>query len=164
MYSIQQRVLQYWGRSYIHQHWFAIGLRFGQKFFNVAFCSYLQHQFFNSASVPGGRFSNPPKSQSPIVVRHTMTDPITIADLIELVKEQEPERKDIIFALTDSIGGHWESKANYRFVNSKKANKIGAEWQFDENIVLEHDTLSTIVLDYLKDKRIGGIEFMKFIL
>jgi hypothetical protein len=59
--------LQYWGRSNTHQHWFAIGLQFGQKFFNVAFCSYLHLQYFNWASVPGGRFSNPPTSQSPIV-------------------------------------------------------------------------------------------------
>jgi hypothetical protein len=29
---------------------------FGQKFFNLAFCSYLHHQDFNWASVPGGRF------------------------------------------------------------------------------------------------------------
>jgi hypothetical protein len=42
-------------------------------------------------------------------------------------------------------------------------NKKGAEWQFDENIVLEHDKLGTIVIDFLKDKRIGGIEFVKFI-
>jgi hypothetical protein len=65
--------LQYWGRSNIHQHWFAVGLRFGQKFFNVAFCSYLHHQYFNWAAVPGGRISNPPTSQSPIVVRNLMT-------------------------------------------------------------------------------------------
>jgi hypothetical protein len=92
-----------------------------------------------------------------------MTDPITIAEIIELVKEQEPEREDVIFALTNAIGGHWESKAYYQFVNSKNANKKGAEWQFDDNIVLEHETLGTIVLDYLKDKRIGGIEFFKFL-
>jgi hypothetical protein len=59
--------LQYWGRSNTHQHWFAIGLRFGQKFFNVAFCSYLHHQYFNWAAVPGRRISNSPTSQSPIV-------------------------------------------------------------------------------------------------
>jgi hypothetical protein len=64
--------LQYWGRSNTHQHWFAIGLQLGQKFFNVAFCSYLHLQYFNWAAVPGGRISNPPTSQSPIVVRHTM--------------------------------------------------------------------------------------------
>jgi predicted secreted protein len=43
--NAQQRVLQYRGRSNTHQHWFAIGLQLGQKFFNVAFCSYLHHQF-----------------------------------------------------------------------------------------------------------------------
>jgi hypothetical protein len=63
--------LQYWGRSNTHQQRFAIGLRFGQKFFNVAFCSYLHLQYFNWAAVPGGRFSNPPTSQSPIVSCHT---------------------------------------------------------------------------------------------
>jgi TIR domain len=67
--SVQHGVLQYWGRSNTHQHWFTIGLRFGQKFFNVAFCSYLHLQYFNWAAVPGGRFSNSPTSQSPIVVR-----------------------------------------------------------------------------------------------
>jgi hypothetical protein len=92
-----------------------------------------------------------------------MTDLITITELIELVKKQELERKDIILALTNSVGGHWESKAYYKFVNSRNANKKGAEWQFDENIVLEHDKLGTIVIDFLKDKRIGGIEFVKFI-
>jgi hypothetical protein len=35
--------------------------------FNVAFCSYLHLQYFNWAAVPGGRISNPPTSQSPIV-------------------------------------------------------------------------------------------------
>jgi hypothetical protein len=64
---VQHGVLQYWGRSNTHGHWFAIGLRFGQKFFNVAFCSYLYLQYFNWAAVPGGRISNPPTSQSPIV-------------------------------------------------------------------------------------------------
>jgi hypothetical protein len=59
--------LQYWGRSNTHQQRFAIGLQFGQKFFNVAFCSYLHFQYFNWAAVPGGRISNPPTSQSPIV-------------------------------------------------------------------------------------------------
>jgi hypothetical protein len=50
--SHQQWFLQYWGRSNTHQQRFAIGLRFGQKFFNVAFCSYLHHQYFN---LPAGR-------------------------------------------------------------------------------------------------------------
>jgi hypothetical protein len=39
---------------------------FGQTSFNLAFCCYLHHQFFNWASVPGGHFSNSPTSQSPV--------------------------------------------------------------------------------------------------
>jgi hypothetical protein len=41
-------------------------LQFGQTEFNLAFCCYLQLQFFNWASVPGGRFSNPPTTPSPV--------------------------------------------------------------------------------------------------
>ena len=95
------------------------------------------------------------------VVRHTMTEPINIKEIIELVRQQEPNRQDIIIALTNSFGGKWESKAYYKFVDSTNANEKGAEWQFDENIVLESKTLGTLVIDYLKDKRIGGIEFLK---
>jgi hypothetical protein len=60
------------GQHNTHQHWFTIWLQLGQKFFNVAFCSYLHLQFFNWAAVPGGRFSNSPTSQSPIVIRHAI--------------------------------------------------------------------------------------------
>ena len=45
----------------------SIWLLFVQTSFNLAFCCYLQFQFFNWASVPGGRFSNSPTSQSPVV-------------------------------------------------------------------------------------------------
>ena len=88
-----------------------------------------------------------------------MTDPLNINEIIELVKLQEPNRQDIIIALTNSFGGQWKGKAYYSFVDSSNANQKNAEWQFDENIVLEHETLGTIVIDYLKDKRIGGIDF-----
>lgn len=87
---------------------------------------------------------------------------INIPDIIELVQKQEPDREDIIFALKNATGGKWEGKSYYVFVDTKNANKKGAEWQFKENIVLEDDALGTIVIDYLKDNRIGGIEFLDF--
>ena len=37
----------------------------GRAFSNLAFCRYLQLQFFNWASVPGGRVSNPLTTPSP---------------------------------------------------------------------------------------------------
>jgi hypothetical protein len=63
--------LQYWGRNNTLQHWFAIGQRFGQKFFNIAFCSYLHLQFFNWAAVPWEDFqiSQHRKAQSLVAMQ-----------------------------------------------------------------------------------------------
>lgn len=89
-----------------------------------------------------------------------MTDQINIEKIIGLVRQQEPDRQDLITALQNCTGGQWTSKGYYRFVESTNANQIGAEWQFDENIVLEQDNEGDIVLDFLKNGQIGGIEFI----
>lgn len=83
--------------------------------------------------------------------------------VIDLVKEQKPDRLDVIDALEKGIKGKWESRAYINFVSTKNANQEGSEWQFKENIVLEHDTEGTIVIDLLKNGKIGGIEFVKYI-
>jgi Ftsk gamma domain len=90
---VQQGVLKYWGRSNTHQHWFAIELWLGQKFFNLAFCSYLQ--YFNWATIPGRRFSNSPTSQSPIVIgnfrteRNRTNDNNIVGNFKTMVNEQD---------------------------------------------------------------------------
>lgn len=93
----------------------------------------------------------------------SMSDIINIQEIIELVRQQEPDRQDIIIALQNCKDGRWTSNGYYQFVDSKNANQIGSEWQFDENIVLEPEYKGDIVLDLLKDGRIGGIEFMDLI-
>src|SRR5438270_275853 len=80
--------------------------------------------------------------------------------IIDLVKQQEPARHDIVNGLIECKNGYWESKAYLRFVDGKDANQPGAEWQIDDCIVLEHETEGDIVIDLLKDGRIGGIEFV----
>lgn len=92
-----------------------------------------------------------------------MNDPINIKEIIELVKQQEPDRQDIIEAIQNASGGQWTSNGYYRFVDSKNANQPGAVWQFDENIALEQENRGDIILDILKDGRIGGIEFIDLI-
>ena len=76
------------------------------------------------------------------------------------LKKQEPERKDIIKSLKKCPDG--KGNGYYKFTLPKKGNK-GAEWKFYENIVLEHEFLGFIVLDVLKNGRIGGIEFMNLV-
>lgn len=46
------------------------------------------------------------------------------------------------------------------FVAPDRANQAGAEWQFSHNVVLESTPYGQVVLDVLRDGRIGGIEFL----
>ena len=96
-------------------------------------------------------------------MRHTMSDFINIGEIIELVRQQEPDRQDVIIALQNCKGGHWTSNGYYQFIESKNANQIDSKWQLDESIVLEQDDKGDIVLDLLKDGQIGGIEFIDLI-
>jgi len=83
-----------------------------------------------------------------------------IEQIIELIKRQEPDRLDLIEELEKSERKKWIRQPYIHFVSAERPNQPGSEWQFDENIVLEHETEGTIVLDILKDGRIGGIEFV----
>ena len=92
-----------------------------------------------------------------------MNEYININEIIELVRQQEPLRKDVIKALRECKGGQWRGNAYFQFVDSNNANQIGAEWQFEDNIVIEHPEKGTIIIDFLKDNKIGGLEFYELI-
>ncbi len=81
--------------------------------------------------------------------------------IITLIKEQEPERLDLIDQLRKSNKQKWIRQPYVQFVSVERPNQLGSEWQFEENIVLEDEKEGTIILDILKDGRIGGIEFVK---
>ena len=85
-----------------------------------------------------------------------------IEEIIDLVRQQEPQRQDIVKSLKRCSRGKWTSSGYYKFSAPKNGNK-GPEWKFRENIVLEHEFLGLIVLDLLKNGRIAGIEFINLI-
>jgi hypothetical protein len=80
--------------------------------------------------------------------------------LIEAVRAQAPEFPWLPEVLDQCGVGLWESRAYVRYVDSRNANQAGADWQFETNVVLSHEVLGTVVLDILKDNRLGGIEFV----
>jgi len=84
--------------------------------------------------------------------------------IIKLVEVQIPERQDLIIALRNCKDGFWSDNAYYRFVDSLDANQPGSEWQFDESFVLEQHDKGDIVIDFLKNGKVGGIEFTEFLL
>jgi hypothetical protein len=54
----------------------------------------------------------------------------------------------------------WESRAYVHYVSRQNPNQPGSQWQFHTNVVLHHEKLGMVVLDILKDNRLGGIEFV----
>ena len=92
-----------------------------------------------------------------------MNEYVDIEYLIRLVSEQEPERQDVVSALQNCKGGHWSENGYYSFVDSKNPNLPNSDWQHEECIVLEQLEKGDIVIDLLKNGRIGGIEFIDLI-
>lgn len=83
-----------------------------------------------------------------------------LVEIIKILEKEEPKNENLIQLLENCNGGNWESKAYYRFVNSKNANQPNSEWQFQENVIIEHNKIGTIVIDLLKNNKIGGIELI----
>jgi hypothetical protein len=46
------------------------------------------------------------------------------------------------------------------FVDSSCPNEPGSAWQFDFCVELESPTDGWLILDILKDRRVGGVEFV----
>lgn len=80
--------------------------------------------------------------------------------IIDLIRQQKPDRTDLIAALKKVNPTQWERQPYIYFVSASRPNEPDSEWQFQENVVLEHPVEGTIVLDILRDGRIGGIEFI----
>jgi hypothetical protein len=78
--------------------------------------------------------------------------------LVELAKEQVPEEPWLPDAISNCRRAWRRSAAYTYFVNPDNPNKAGSEWQFETNILLEHPSEGTLVLDVLKGQRIGGVE------
>ena len=80
--------------------------------------------------------------------------------LVTLMQEQLPDKTEIIEALKSCTRGVWQKKNYIYFVNPKNPDLLGSEWQFKENIIVEDEARGMILLDILKDGRVGGIQFV----
>lgn len=80
--------------------------------------------------------------------------------LAKLAEEQVPEEPWLPKALRQCTEYLIESKAYYHFVSPENANQPGAEWQIVTNIILKDPKVGDLVLDILKGRRVGGVEFL----
>jgi len=83
--------------------------------------------------------------------------------LVALAQEQFPQEK----ALHAALGKCSQASGDIpyiHFVSPRRANKPNAEWQFARNVTLEDPKKGELILDVLKDGRIGGVEFLGILL
>jgi hypothetical protein len=80
--------------------------------------------------------------------------------LIAVAEEQAPDDTVLLEGLARSTHALGQNPAYVRFVSQANANQLGAEWQFERNVIFEDTPFGFVVVDVLKDGRIGGIEFV----
>ena len=80
--------------------------------------------------------------------------------LVELARRELPNNKAIQDALAQCTRCRHESDMYIRFVDPRNPNQPGSEWQFKINNIMIHPTEGALVLDVLKDGRVGGVEFL----
>lgn len=80
--------------------------------------------------------------------------------LIALARAQHQDKKWLEEAFAECISAK-VGKAYVYFVSSSNPNQLGSEWQFEQNLILDHPIRGEIVVDILKGNRIGGIELLK---
>ena len=87
-------------------------------------------------------------------------EPYDPAWLVALALEQCPDLPWLSHALAACTQASVESAAYLRFVDPRNPNQPGSDWQFEENIILEDPNRGDVVLDILKEHRVGGVEFL----
>lgn len=80
--------------------------------------------------------------------------------LVELAREQFPDD----LALHEALLKCNKILNGAYFVNPARPNKKGSEWQFARSITLEDPEKGEVVLDILKDGRVGSIEMLSLTL
>jgi hypothetical protein len=80
--------------------------------------------------------------------------------LIEDALAQAPELVWLPAALARCGSGDWVSRAYVRYVSCVDPNQPGSDWQFKNNVVIDHRIFGEVIIDILQGERIGGIEFI----
>lgn len=80
--------------------------------------------------------------------------------LVELAREQYPKKVWLVDALMQCNQVMFESEAYIFFIDCHNPNAKGSEWQFQENLKLNHPKEGELILDILTDNRVGGVEFL----
>ncbi|MEP6590274.1 MAG: hypothetical protein ABJC19_03735 [Gemmatimonadota bacterium] len=91
-------------------------------------------------------------------------EPYDPAWLVALAREQYPEEPEVAAAFEKCVWVYRETELVVHFVDNRRPNQVGSSWQCDTNLTLEDPVEGTLVVDWLKGGRVGGIEFLTRVL
>lgn len=80
--------------------------------------------------------------------------------LVELARVQFPQEAWLPAALERCERAAWQSKSYLAFIERERATSRESEWEFGFNLTLRHGDYGELVLDVLRNREIGGIEFL----
>ena len=89
--------------------------------------------------------------------------PYDPAWLVALARAQLPEEAWLPDALARCTRASGDIP-QIHFVDPRRPNRRGSEWQFERNLTLEHPEHGELILDVLKRDRIGAVEFLGVLL
>ena len=84
--------------------------------------------------------------------------------LVAQARAQFPEQPELAEAFSRCVLARGAGGPYVDFVDPKNANQPGAAWQFDRNVTLEDTEFGDVIVDVLKDGRIGSIELLDMLL
>lgn len=80
--------------------------------------------------------------------------------LLSEAKRQFPEDYELHVAIENCK----KVMSGCYFVDPSRPNRHGSDWQFERSITIEDTVRGDVVLDILKDGRIGSIEYLDEVL
>jgi hypothetical protein len=80
--------------------------------------------------------------------------------LVGLARNQVPEEPWLPQALGTCTCHFRHDETYVYFVDDSRPNEPGSAWQFEFCVELESPTEGWLILDILKDRRVGGVEFV----
>jgi hypothetical protein len=86
--------------------------------------------------------------------------PYDPAWLVALARAQHPDEPWLADALSRCTQARGAGTVYVRFVSHRHANQPGAPWQYDRSIELADPEAGVVLVDVLRNGRIGGIEML----
>lgn len=84
--------------------------------------------------------------------------------LVAQARRQLPEQPELADAFAACVRARGAGGPYVYFVDAARPNAPGSPWQFDRNEMLEDTEFGDVVVDVLKDGRIGAIELLDLLL